>query len=125
VLRITRSHRYIAWLAMLAMAFVVVVPVVSRMMPMTGAMPGMEGACPEHVSLGARQPATPHAPADPMERCGYCFLLHHSPLLSSSVLVHVLPAAPERDAPVVALPADRSHAPLLSAEARGPPALLS
>jgi hypothetical protein len=125
VLRVKAPHRYVAWLAMLAMTFIVVMPVISRMMPMTGAMPGMDGSCPEHAALAAKQPGSPHTPVDPMERCGYCFLLHHSPLLSSSVVVHLVPAAPEPDVPVEALPVDRSNAPLLSADPRGPPAHFS
>ncbi|WP_158543262.1 DUF2946 domain-containing protein [Dyella psychrodurans] len=123
MLRVKALHRYMAWLAMLAMAFIVVMPVVSRTMPMS--MPGMDGACPEHVALGAKQPGSPHAPVDPMERCGYCFLLHHSPLLSAGTIVHLVPTAPSLDVPVAALPADRSNAPLLSADPRGPPAHIS
>lgn len=124
VLRLTRSHQWVAWLAMFAMALIVVMPAISRVMPMSGAMPGMDmdGACPHHLATSAKQPNSPHAPVDPMERCGYCFLLHHSPILSSSTIVHRVPAAPELAIPVVALPTDRSHSPLLSADPRGPPA---
>jgi hypothetical protein len=114
-----------AWLAMLAMAFIVGMPVVSRLMPMSGAMPGMGEPCPEHAALAAKQPGSPHTPVDPMERCGYCFLLHHSPLLDSGVVVHVLPASPEPGILVVALPGVRSNAPVLSADPRGPPERIS
>jgi hypothetical protein len=110
---------------MLAMVLIVVVPVVSRTMPMTAAMPGMDGACPEHIALSAKPSGSPHAPVDPMARCGYCFLLHHSPLLGSSVLVHVVPAPPPSDVSRVALLVEGSHTPLLSADPRGPPAHLS
>ncbi|WP_268991950.1 DUF2946 domain-containing protein [Dyella choica] len=110
---------------MLAMAFIVVMPVVSRTMPMTGAMPGMDGACLEHAAPGARQQGSPHAPADPMARCGYCFLLHHSPLVGSSTLVHLVPATPPSAVSTAALPSDRPYAPLLSADPRGPPARIS
>jgi hypothetical protein len=106
---------------MLAMAFIVGMPVVSRLMPMTGAMPGMGEPCPEHAALAARQPGSPHTPLDPMERCGYCFLLHHSPLLGSSMVVHRLPAPPEPSILAVALPSVGSTTPLLSADPRGPP----
>jgi hypothetical protein len=125
VLRLKASHRYVAWLAMLAMTFIVVMPVVSRMMPMSGAMPGMDGPCPEHVAALAKHPGSPHTPVDPMERCGYCYLLHHTPLLGSSTLVHLVPTAPEPNVPTVALPAGGPHAPLLSADPRGPPARIS
>jgi hypothetical protein len=114
-----------AWLAMLAMALIVVMPVVSRTMSMAGAMPGMDEPCPVHAALAVKQPGLPHAPIEPMERCGYCYLLYHSPLLGSSAVVHLVPAPPETDVPVIALPAGGSHTPLLSADPRGPPARLS
>lgn len=110
---------------MLAMTFIVVVPVISRMMPMTGAMRGMGEPCPEHAALAMQHPGSPHTPVDPMERCGYCFLLHHSPILSSSAVVHLVPVVPEASVLVAALPVDRSSVPLLAADPRGPPARLS
>ncbi len=109
---------------MLAMALIVVMPAISRVMPMTVAMPGMDAPCPLHDHQASTQhPDSPNAPADPMERCGYCVLLSHTPILTSGVIVHVVPAAPNVAAPVVVLPGDRSEATLLSADPRGPPAV--
>jgi hypothetical protein len=134
VLRLKSSRRYVAWLALLAMALIVVMPAISRVMPMDSmaGMPGMSGmtstdvACPHHdLQAATKHPEAPSAPADPMARCGYCVLLSHTPILASSVVVHVVPAAPNVANPVEALPRDRSEAPLLSADPRGPPAALS
>jgi Protein of unknown function (DUF2946) len=109
---------------MLAMALIVVMPAISRVMPMTSAMPGMDASCAYHDHQASTQhPDSPGAPADPMARCGYCVLLSHTPLLTSGVIVHVMPAAPNVAAPVVVLPSDRFEAPLLSADPRGPPSL--
>jgi hypothetical protein len=114
-----------AWLAMLAMTLIVVMPVVSRTMSIAGAMPGMDEPCPIHAALAVKQPGSPHMPVDPMERCGYCYLLHHSPLLGSSILVSLVPAPPEAGVAAIALPEDRFRTPRLSANPRGPPAHLS
>jgi hypothetical protein len=122
VIRLGSSRRYIAWLAMLAMALIVVMPAISRVMPMTGAMPGMDMPCPDHdQQASTKHPDSPNTPADPMARCGYCVLLSHTPILASSIVVHIVPAAPNVAAPVITLPSDRSEAPLLSADPRGPP----
>lgn len=124
MVRLKTSRVYVAWLAMLAMALIVVMPAISRVMPMTVAMPGMDAPCPQHDhQASAQHPDSPGTPADPMERCGYCVLLSHTPLLTASVIVHVVPAAPNVAAPVVVLPTDRSETPQLSADPRGPPSL--
>jgi hypothetical protein len=119
VLRINAPHRYVAWLAMLAMAFIVVMPVVSRLMPITDAT--LDGACPVHAALAAKQSGSPHTSTDTMERCGYCFLLSYSPLLGSSTVVPVVPVSLESRVLVVALPSGRADASMLSADPRGPP----
>jgi len=124
VVRLGTSRPYVAWLAMLAMAFIVVIPVISRVAPMSSAMPGMDAACPYHAHQAPTQhPGSPTSPDDPTARCGYCVLHNHTPVLASSVIVHTVPAAPNVAAPVVALPSDRSEASLLSADPRGPPSL--
>jgi hypothetical protein len=110
---------------MLAMALIVVMPAISRVMPMTmtmSSMPGMDAPCPVHDhQASTKHPDSPSAPADPMARCGYCVLLSHTPILASSIIIHVVPAAPDVATPTIALPGDRSEAPLLSADPRGPP----
>ncbi len=105
---------------MLAMLLIVVMPAISRTMPMTGPMPGMDDACPYHVA-GTRHPASPDSPADSTERCGYCVLLNHHSLLASGKVLHLLPAAPSPSVPVLAMTEGAYASPILSAHPRGPP----
>ncbi|QAU23800.1 DUF2946 domain-containing protein [Dyella sp. M7H15-1] len=122
MLRRKASHHYVAWLAMLAMAFIVVMPAISRVMPMTGAMPGMDVACP-HPVAGTQHPSTPDTPVDPTAKCGYCVLLHHNPGLASSVMPHALAAVVGQTTPTFARPGQAPLSPLLSARPRGPPSM--
>jgi hypothetical protein len=105
---------------MLAMALIVVMPAISRVMPMAGAMPGMDAVCEHHLA-GARHPGPPDSPADPTDKCGYCVLLHHTPVLPAGVLAHVLAALPGESAPALARVDDAYVPPILSARPRGPP----
>lgn len=109
--------RAVTWLAMLAMALIVVMPVLSRSLPMTG----MDMGCPVHQAAATHHPASPHAPADPTERCGYCALLNHTPPLASGAVVYLAPTAPM---PALTPWHDLGEAPAsprLSADPRGPP----
>lgn len=105
---------------MLAMALIVVMPVLSRALPMA-AMPGMDGDCPVHQMAGAKQPNSPHAPVDPTERCGYCFLLNHTPPLASGAAVHLATVAPAASVARFHRIDERPASPRLSADPRGPP----
>ena len=105
---------------MLAMALIVVMPAVSRVMPMSGPMPGMEMPCPQHHAE-TQHPASPHSPTDPTDRCGYCVLLNHAPLLASGDVLHFVPVAPNLPVLVVARADDAYASPILSANPRGPP----
>jgi hypothetical protein len=120
VLRQKVSRQCVAWLALLAMAFIVVMPAISRVMPMDGAMPGMGAPCPEHQAA-TKHPVSPNGPTDPTDKCGYCVLLNHAPLLASGKVLHLLPVAPNPAAPVVARADDAYTSPILSANPRGPP----
>ena len=93
--------RPMTWLAMLAMALIVGMPVLARSLPMAS-MAGIDGDCPVHQAIAGRHPPSPHAPVDPTERCGYCTLLNHSPPLASSPVIHVV-AAPPVASPVLLL----------------------
>ena len=115
------SRQVVSWLALLAMALIVVMPVISRVMPMpmTGSMQGMGDACPQRMA-GEKHPA-PADPADSTDRCGYCVLLGHQSILASSQVLHLLPAAPGV-AESTSLRVRRMDAtPRLSADPRGPP----
>jgi hypothetical protein len=103
------------------MALIVVMPAISRVMPMTmtGSMPGMGDACP-HRMAGEKHPAPDH-PADPTARCGYCVLLGHQSILGASHVSYLLPAAPivAESTPIRVRRMDAT--PRLSADPRGPP----
>jgi len=131
--RRTSAQRFVAWLALAAMALIAVVPTVSRSlvalslappmsMAMDGgmAMPGMAHDPASHAA-GRRGHAMPHAPVPPStDACGYCVLMYHSPALAAVALV-LLPLRLPALAPV--RPAAR-RAPVprrLDVRSRGPP----
>lgn len=113
--------RSVAWLALLAIALIVVMPVLSRSLPMA-AMQGMDADCPVHHTDGGKHPSSPHAPADPTERCGYCALLHHSPALAAHTAIYLPAAAPPEGIAAIRKIGDKPATPRLSADPRGPPA---
>ena len=103
---------------MLAMALIVVMPVLSR--SMTGAaVTAAEGDCPVHQADAAKHPQ----PADPTERCSYCVLLNHTPLLASGTVVYVAPVTPALPPASIHRSGDTPASPRLSADPRGPPYL--
>jgi hypothetical protein len=117
--RIIRS-RWVSGLAMLAMALIMVMPVVSRsLMPASG-MTAMAGMGVTRRPCKERAPASPCVPRDPMVCCAYCVLLSHPPTLTFNV-VHVLVPPP----PVTFNVADRLAAPyvrpVFAANPRAPP----
>lgn len=114
-----------AWLALAAMWLVVVMPVLSRSMPMP--MPSMSamGHDAEFSAhgLSEQHPPTSPDPSSTLDKCGYCSLFCHSPMVAGNAL---------RSLPPLALPAQTLLAPtvpagpppqLLSAAPRGPPSL--
>lgn len=115
-------HRRLAWLALLAMAFVAVLPSISRVLPRASAMPGMDAmAHARHAAT--RQPDVPGEPDDPLQRCAYCVLLAHSPALGAGAFAPLLLPTPLPSAPPVAPTLAARVQPAWSAPARGPPAL--
>jgi hypothetical protein len=121
------QQRFVAWLAVAAMALIVLMPVVSRSMPMDDAMMGMMGATSAmhdgHAHAHHHHAGMPGHPDDPTARCGYCVLLSHTPAAGFSLPVVVPPVFAAAPAPYVALPPIASTAPQLSAQPRGPPLL--
>ena len=116
VLQGRRPLRSVTWLAMLAMALIVVMPVLSRSIIATAT--SAEGDCPIHQAAGAKHP---QVPADPTERCSYCVLLNHTPLLASGTVVYLAPVAPVLPPASIHRVDDKPALPRLSAEPRGPP----
>lgn len=111
---------------MLAMALIVVMPAISRVMPMTGPMMGhvmgVDASCPDHMA-GMKHPRSPDRPADGTDRCGYCVLFDHHSMLASGKVLHLLPVMPGLGVPVLPLADDAYASPILSANPRGPPRL--
>lgn len=101
------------------MAFIVVAPSVSRVLPAAASMHGMMGDRCSH----AVTPSAPDVPPPAIDRCGYCVLLNHQSLLAAHTVLYVLPAPPLvavrtiDDAPRVEAP------PRFDARPRGPPYL--
>ncbi|WP_199098808.1 DUF2946 domain-containing protein [Dyella sp. ASV21] len=117
------SRRWVAWLALAAMWLLVVAPTLSRAMPPSWIAPDLGAWCTGH-GLSTHHPGGPSAPGDPgehLDRCGYCVLLGHSPLLTSGVILITAAAALPPSAPL-AQPSTHGHARLLlGARPRGPP----
>jgi hypothetical protein len=104
---------------MLAMALIVVMPVLSRSMAGAVTSAAAEGDCPVHQADAGKHPQ----PADPTERCSYCVLLNHTPLLASGTVVYLAPVAPALPPASIHRSDDTPASPRLSADPRGPPQL--
>nr|WP_239538103.1 DUF2946 family protein [Dyella mobilis] len=117
------SHRrFVAWLALAAMALVVLMPVLSRAMPADAPMMGMDAGCTMHEGhAGHPHPGTPNHPDDPTARCGYCVLLTHTPVVDSGLAVLFAPLDLPALSLQIAKPGSIAATPLLSAHPRGPP----
>jgi len=87
---------------------------------MTG-MAVADGDCPVHQLASTKHPSSPQAPADPTERCAYCVLLNHAPLLASGSGVYLAPVAPVSTVASIHRIDEKPASPLLSANPRGPP----
>jgi hypothetical protein len=119
--RNSRQRKFVAWLALVAMWLTIGMPVLSQFLPNHSGSPMDLGAwCTGH-GLSDHHPG---APAAPVDKCGYCSLFCHSPL----VLGHadaVLPP-PRLSGPLFSAqtvpsgPLPR----LLSADPRGPPSIV-
>lgn len=104
------------------MWLLVAAPSVSRLLPITEWSPDLGAWCTGH-GLSDQHPSSPGDPADHADKCGYCALLGHTPLLGGhAVPLRLVAWLPAPAAPVHA--SGRWHAlPLLSANPRGPPSL--
>ncbi|WP_430390662.1 DUF2946 domain-containing protein [Dyella sp. 20L07] len=126
MLRRKANRQLITWLAWLAMAFIVVVPLVSRVLPPPAAMQDMVGMmggdCP-HTMASVNHSAIPDHSPDSTDRCGYCVLLDHQSLLAAHIILHLLPAAPRVIALAIFDDADVPTTHHLNARPRGPPRL--
>ena len=112
------------------MALIVLMPAISRSMPMDHAMMGMPSAVDdghaEHAMHAHHHHAgVPDHPDDPTARCGYCVLLSHMPVLGFDAPIFLPAVYLATFTPPTVLPRNAPAAPLLSAHPRGPPLLVN
>ena len=123
-IRNVERQRCIAWMAVLAILLLSVVPTISQVVF------AHQPHAPMHASMApaehARHLAHLHDSGDPDEcwrKCSYCDFLAHTPALATIVYVPALTGA------VAPVPPDREGAraryakPILIAQPRGPPAV--
>lgn len=130
VLKRSAQHRFVAWLALAAMALIVLMPVISRAMPMDMAMDGMSSSMDAGCTLHAEHAnhhrhGMPEHPDDPTAHCGYCVLFSHMPVVGFDIPLILPPVHLASSAPHTALPLSVPAAPLLSAQPRGPPLIIN
>jgi len=118
--RRTTHSRFVTCLALVAVWLTVVMPVISRSMPNGMGSMGVGSRGTSH-GLSQPHPATPSDPSSILDKCGYCCLFCHSPLVAGNALPAMAPlalSAPILPAPTVPVgpPPQR-----LSAAPRGPP----
>lgn len=128
--QLRRIRVVFAWLALLALGLAIVAPVVSRTLAASTAHDAphaMQMAMPMPAAdTAAQPPGDAHVDHDgmPMEQCGYCGLLGHSPLL---LVIAWLPGLSPQPGPHPAVPTAPRRGPersTLTAVPRGPPAFL-
>lgn len=125
--RLSRSNtrrRFVTWLAMAALWLLVVAPTVSQTLSSLSSWPDLGAWCTGHgLSDQHSSPSTPDHPGPHTDKCGYCVLLGHSPLLGGGGLAISI-VAPVPAARPTAGTVHRWYAlPLLSAHPRGPPSI--
>ncbi|MCE5233528.1 MAG: DUF2946 domain-containing protein [Mizugakiibacter sp.] len=119
MIRSFRHRRVVAWLAFIAIALTAGAPVVSRLLPGAAMVPAAMAGCDMHHP-GAH-PAPAPDPHTPLDKCGYCSLFVHSPLLVAAVTPFLpIPAPPRFVAARRDLGRVPAHSPL-AARPRGPP----
>jgi hypothetical protein len=122
VLKRAAQQRFVAWLALAAMALLVLMPVLSRAMP-DAPMMGMDAGCSMGMDHASHPHGMPGHPDDPTARCGYCVLLTHTPVVAISIALLHAPADLPTLSPPIFQSRDAAAVPLLSAAPRGPPLL--
>jgi hypothetical protein len=119
-----RLQRAVAWMGLVAVLLLALVPTVSRIAsahPADGHAAHAAHAH-HHAGAGAHEPTLPGE--DCWSKCSYCDFLPHSPPIAN--VVHVAPIAVSPAAPAPAtLVALRSRTPFTAALPRGPPSFLA
>jgi len=119
-LRKTMHYRFVRCLALVAVWLTVLMPVISRSMPNGMGSMGFGSRGTSH-GLSQQHPSTPPDPSSILDRCGYCCLFCHSPLVAGGALPALPPLA--LSAPILPVPTVPVGPPpqRLSAAPRGPP----
>ncbi len=119
--------RFVTWLALAAVWLTVVMPVISRSMPLPIHSMGAMGLSADHGTHGFSEqhpPASPD-PSSTLDKCGYCSLFCHSPMVAGGALLTLPPLAlPARPLPGPTVPAGPPPHRLCAAP-RGPPPSLA
>ncbi len=127
-IRKLERQRCIAWMAVLAILLLSIVPTISQLV--SGHAPHVHAsmtaaAHAHHASHASHAPATGDPDDDCWRKCGYCDFLAHAPALATIAFVPAFAGA-VAPAPVDQRRAEPRHAkPARAAQPRGPPALLA
>ncbi|MEW5314929.1 MAG: hypothetical protein WDW38_006388 [Sanguina aurantia] len=110
----------VAWLALVALWLTIGMPVVSRSLPDGMASVDLGAWCTGHglVDHASQRPAAPAAPTD---KCGYCSLFCHSPLIAGEVGLLVAPRFLGAQPPLAIAVPEPPVLHLGAARSRGPP----
>ena len=119
------QRRFVAWLAIAAMALVAFAPGISQYLVAAHAMSSVDALCPEHAALahsGHSDHGTPDKQAgEHGDACGYCTLLSHSPATPTVFRLPTIAMPVRADAPILVPAIHSDGAVILSAQPRGPP----
>lgn len=124
MIRSRARRRFVAWLAFAALWLIVAAPVVSQCLAGPSVDMAMAMHCDGAMDHGGHG-GMPDPLAPSMDKCGYCGLLGHSPVLGSVPWLPPLPlSCPARlEAVFPAMPPARLQ--VLAAAPRGPPVRLN
>jgi Protein of unknown function (DUF2946) len=119
------QRRFVAWLAIAAMALVAFAPGISQYLVAVHAMSSVDALCPEHAVLAHQGHSDHGSPDKPSgehgDACGYCTLLSHSPVTPTVFRLATIAMPVHADAPIRVSAIHSDAAVILSAEPRGPP----
>lgn len=119
------QRRFVAWLAIAAMALIAFAPGVSQYLVAVHAMSSVDALCPEHA-MQAQHDHSNHGGPDKQtgghgDACGYCTLLSHSPVTPTVFRLLAIAVPTPADAPIRVPAIHSDSAVILSAQPRGPP----
>jgi len=132
VFRKKRQGKWVVWLALAAMWLTIGMPVISRSLPDGLASVDLGAWCTGHSQsdqklsdheLQDQHRQAPSDPSAPLNKCGYCSLFCHSPLIAGHASLALAPCSLSAQAPIALAVPSGSNPRVLSARPRGPPSL--